>query len=63
MEELLIKQIENGIRAVRMGNKKPVDVTSDVNNKLERLKKLNEGMATDLNKKFISVVIDYNNRK
>lgn len=63
MEELLIKQIENGIRAVRMGNKKPVDVTGEINTKLERLKKLNEGMASDLNKKFVNVVIDYNNRK
>lgn len=61
MEEILIKQIENGIRTIRMGNKSPLE--ADVNSKLERLKKLNEGMAQDLNKKYVAVVKDYNNRK
>jgi hypothetical protein len=60
MEEILIKQIENGIRAVRLG-KSPVGL--EITTKLERLKKLNEGMAEDLNKKYVLVVKDYNNRK
>ncbi len=63
MEEILIKQINNGIRAIRLGSKKPIEVTSEINSKLERLKKLNEGMASDLNKKFVNVVNDFNNRK
>jgi len=61
MEEILIKQIENGIRAIRMGNKTPLE--AEVNSKLVRLKKLNEGMADDLNKKYVAVVQDYNKRK
>ena len=60
MEELLIKQIENGIRAIRLGTKRPQEV--DVNDKLERLKKLNEGMANDLNNKYVAVVGDFNKR-
>ena len=60
MEEILIKQIENGIRAVRLG-KNPVGL--DITGKITKLKLLNEGMAEDLNKKYVAVVKDYNNRK
>ena len=61
MEEILVKQIENGIRAIRIGTKTPMEL--QINGQLERLKKLNEGMAQELNAKYVNVVKDYNNRK
>lgn len=61
MEEILIKKIENGIRAIRMGNKTPQE--ANINESLERLKKLNEGMYLDLNNKYVNVVKDYNPKK
>ena len=61
MEDLLIKQIENGIRAIRLGTKRPQEV--EVNNKLERLTKLNEGMANDLSNKYIAIINDFSKRK
>lgn len=61
MEEILIKQIENGIRAIRIGSKTPKDV--QINVQIERLKKMNEGMALELNAKYVNVVRDYSNRK
>lgn len=60
MEELLIKQIENGIRAIRLGSKEPKDV--QVNDKLERLTKLNEGIANDLSNKYIAIINDFSKR-
>jgi hypothetical protein len=54
MEEQLIRLIENGIRAVKLGNKTPQEVS--VNNHLARLKVINVGMAEDLQKKYVEVV-------
>ncbi len=54
MEEILIRQIEGGIRGIRMGTKTPQ--TADLNSKLEKLKKLNEPMYDELNQKYIEVV-------
>ena len=54
MEEQLIKLIENGIRAVKLGTKTPKEVS--VNAHLARLKPLNPYMAEDLQKKYVEVV-------
>lgn len=60
-EDLYIKNIENGIRAIRMGTKEPKDVNVGLN--LAKLKPLNEGMHDDLLKKYKNVMEDYNKRK
>ena len=59
-EQTYIKNIENGIRAIKLGNKKPQEV--NINGQLERLKVVNEGMAKDLNDKYITVVTEFNKR-
>lgn len=61
MNPFQLKKIENGIRAIRMGNKTPQE--ANINESLERLKKLNEGMYLDLNNKYVNVVKDYNTKK
>lgn len=60
-EDLYIKNIENGIRAIRMGTKEPKDVNVGYN--LTKLKPLNEGMYDELLKKYKNVMEDYNKRK
>lgn len=62
MEEFLIKQIENTIRGIKLGNKKPMDVTKRCNGHLERLKPLNPGMHDDLLGKFVSQCKVYNEK-
>ena len=57
-EQTYIKNIENGIRAIRLGNKKPQDV--NINSQLEKLKTVNDGMYEDLNKKYVTVVNEFN---
>ena len=54
MEQTLIRLIENGIRAVKLGSKTPQEVS--VNNHLARLKVINPGMSEDLQKKYVEVV-------
>jgi len=61
-EEIYIKNIENGIRGIRLGTKKPEDVATIVSSNLNRLNKVNEGMFEDLLKKYENVVNDYRNR-
>lgn len=60
-EDLYIKNIENGIRAIRLGTKEPKDVNVGIN--LTKLKPLNEGMHDELLKKYKNVIEDYNKRK
>ena len=62
-EDLLIKKIEGAIRGIRMGNKEPKDVASEVSHAFARLKTLNDGMASDLMEKYKNVVKDRNKNK
>lgn len=59
-EDLLITRIENGTRAIRLGNKKPSEV--NILPDLDRLKGVNEGMYFELLNKFMNVVKDHNKR-
>jgi hypothetical protein len=61
-EELYIKNIENGIRGIRLGVKKPEEVAPIVSSNLNRLNKVNEGMYDDLLQKYERVLNDYKNR-
>lgn len=63
LEETYIRNIENAIRGIRLKTKIPKDVAVTVSTNMEKLKKLNEGMAEDLMGKYKNVVNDYNNRK
>ena len=62
-EDILIKKIEGAIRGIRMGNKEPKDVASEVSHAFARLKTLNDGMASDLMEKYKNVVKDRNKNK
>lgn len=61
-EEMYIKNVENGIRGIRLGTKKPEDISTVISSNLNRLNKINEGMFEDLLKKYENVVNDYKNR-
>lgn len=50
MEEILIKNIENGIRGIRLGTKTAENANVGVN--LNRLKTINEGMYQEWLKKY-----------
>jgi len=56
-EELHIKNIENGIRAIRFGSKTPEE--AKVGMHLAKLKAVNEGMHDDLLKKYVNVKNDW----
>jgi hypothetical protein len=60
-EELLIFRIENGIRAIKLGNKTPDQV--DVADQFKRLKYLNPMMWEDLQDKYNTQVNNYNKCK
>jgi hypothetical protein len=60
-EDLYIKQIENGIRAIRIGTKEPKD--TKLTGFFDKLKPLNEGMYLDLLQKYKNVVNDFNKNK
>lgn len=49
-EELVVTKVENGIRSIKLGTKKPEDV--DIYLYLEKLKNLNEGLHEELLKKY-----------
>jgi hypothetical protein len=53
-EELLIFRIQNEIRALKLKTKDLTQV--DVRGRLERLKKLNPGMALDLENQYMDVL-------
>lgn len=59
-EDLLIKKIEGAIRGIRMGNKEPKDVASEVSHSFARLKTLNDGMHDELMTKYKNVIADRN---
>ncbi len=60
LEDLLIKNIENGIRGIRLGTKKPNEVKVGYN--LNRLSKVNEGMFEDYLEKYKRVLKDYHHK-
>ena len=60
-EPLYIKNIENAIRAIRLGNKTPEQV--EVSNQFVKLKNINVGMHDELMAKYKRVVADYNLNK
>ena len=53
-EELLIFRISNEIRALKLKTKDLTEV--DVRGRLDRLKKLNPGMALDLENQYMDVL-------
>lgn len=57
-EELYIKNIENGLRAIKMGVKAPKDTLAGVS--LNKLKVINEGLYCDYMAKYKKAVQDYN---
>ena len=59
-EELYVRHIENGIRAIRMGKKSPKD--ANVGLHLNKLKLVNLGLYEDLLQKYSNVVKDYKKR-
>jgi hypothetical protein len=62
-EDLLIKKINDAIRGIRLGNKEPKDVASEVSHSFARLKTLNIGMHDELMEKYKNVSEDFKNRK
>lgn len=62
MERLLIKTIENGIRAVKLGSKRPADIEGLVNTSITRLNGINDGMAKDLGDRWNKVLNHYNEK-
>lgn len=60
MEDLYIRNIENGIRGIRLGSKTPAD--ANVGSPLNKLKALNPGMHDDLMAKYKNVVEEYNKK-
>ena len=51
MEEILIKNIENGIRGIRLGTKTAANANVGIH--LNKLKTINEGMYQEYLKKYI----------
>ena len=59
-EELYIKNIEAGIRAIRMGTKEPSETRAPV--ALNKLKEVNVGLYEDYLVKYKNVLADYAKR-
>lgn len=57
-EELYIKNIESGIRGLRLRNKTPSEV--NVGSNLNRLKMFNEGMYDEYLEKYKKALKEYN---
>lgn len=62
-EDIYIRNIENGIRGIRLGSKKPEEIASSISTNFNRLSEVNQGMYEDLMKKYENVVNDYKNRR
>jgi hypothetical protein len=60
-EEIYIRHIENGIRAIRMGTKEPKDTLAPVS--LNKLKQINLGLYEDYLDRYKNVLKEYNKRK
>lgn len=57
LEDTYIENIENAIRAIRLGTKKPQDTSAGFN--LNRLKEVNPGMHEDLMKQYKAALLEY----
>lgn len=57
--ELYIKKIENLTRSIKLGNKKPSDVASEISGYFDKLKPINPMMGEDLMKTYSKVVADW----
>lgn len=62
-EKIYIKNVEDAIRGLKLGTKKPEDVGSIVSTNLKNLKMVNEGMHDEMLKKYSNAVKDFKNRK
>lgn len=61
IEEISIKKIKGGIRGIKNGTKTPQD--ANINYFLEKLKPLNIEMHCELQRQYINVVNNYNQKK
>jgi hypothetical protein len=57
VEECIVKNIECGIRNIRMGVKTPQDV--NLEHAFDKLNKINDALSEDLMDKYENVVRDY----
>jgi hypothetical protein len=57
VEECIVKNIEGGIRGIKMGTKTPQDV--NLLTSFDRLAKINESLCDDLMNKYENVLKDY----
>jgi len=57
IEEIYVKRIENGIRSINFGTKKPEDV--NVHTDLKKLKSINDGLCEDLTDKYYNTIYAY----
>ena len=60
-EEHYVKYIESGIRAIKLGTKKPHE--TNVSKFFEKLRDVNDGLCDDLMERYKQVVEDYNKRE
>ena len=63
LQEIYIENIENAIRGIRLNTKTPKDVGVTVSDQIEKLKKVNEGMAQDMLIKYSQAVKGYNDKQ
>ena len=57
-EQIYIKNIESGLRALRLRTKEPSELNVGIN--LNRLKVINEGMYDDYLEKYKAALAEYN---
>ena len=61
-EDLYVKNLDNGLRAMRLGTKKPLEELNMEGN-LNRLKKTNFGLFEDYFDKYQKALKEYNRNK
>jgi len=61
IEETYVKHIECGIRAIKLGTKRPDE--SNVGKFLNKLREVNEGLYDDLLERYQNIVDDYKKNK
>ncbi len=60
IEVLVVKKIENGIRGIKLGTKKPEDL--NIYSSLNKLKSLNVGLYEELTTKYENIRAIYNKK-
>jgi hypothetical protein len=60
-EDLVITQIENGIRSIKLGTKKPGQVELD--KWFDKLENINKSMCDELIMKYHNIVRDYKSKE